>query len=101
VITRDPDNGSRNVGTYRMQVIDERTTFMHWQLHKTGARHWRRYMELKQRMPVTVALGGVASSTTCPEAAISLVNRSRLPPLAASIEAQKQQLDGSDERRPR
>jgi 4-hydroxy-3-polyprenylbenzoate decarboxylase len=58
VITRDPDNGSRNVGTYRMQVIDERTTFMHWQLHKTGARHWRRYMELKQRMPVAVALGG-------------------------------------------
>jgi 4-hydroxy-3-polyprenylbenzoate decarboxylase len=58
VITRDPDNGSRNVGTYRMQVIDERTTFMHWQLHKTGARHWRRYRELKQRMPVAVALGG-------------------------------------------
>jgi len=58
VITRDPDNGSRNVGTYRMQVIDERTTFMHWQLHKTGARHWRRYMELKRRMPVAVALGG-------------------------------------------
>jgi 4-hydroxy-3-polyprenylbenzoate decarboxylase len=58
VITRDPDNGSRNVGTYRMQVIDEHTTFMHWQLHKTGARHWRRYMELKKRMPVAVALGG-------------------------------------------
>jgi 4-hydroxy-3-polyprenylbenzoate decarboxylase len=58
VITRDPDNGTRNVGTYRMQVIDERTTFMHWQLHKTGARHWRRYMELKKRMPVAVALGG-------------------------------------------
>ena len=58
VITRDPDNGSRNVGTYRMQVIDGRTTFMHWQLHKTGARHWRRYMELKRRMPVAVALGG-------------------------------------------
>ncbi|HVM59270.1 MAG TPA: menaquinone biosynthesis decarboxylase [Verrucomicrobiae bacterium] len=58
VITRDPDNGSRNVGTYRMQVIDGLTTFMHWQMHKTGARHWRRYMELKQRMPVAVALGG-------------------------------------------
>jgi len=58
VITRDPDTGARNVGCYRMQVIDERTTFMHWQLHKTGARHWRRYMESKKRMPVTVALGG-------------------------------------------
>ena len=58
VITRDPDTGVRNVGCYRMQVIDDRTTFMHWQMHKTGARHWRRYVELKKRMPVTVALGG-------------------------------------------
>jgi len=58
VITRDPETGARNVGMYRMQVIDERTTFVHWQLHKTGARHWRRYVELKKRMPVTVALGG-------------------------------------------
>ena len=58
VITRDPETGVRNVGMYRMQVIDERTTFMHWQLHKTGARHWRRYVELKRRMPVAVALGG-------------------------------------------
>ncbi len=58
VVTRDPDTGARNVGMYRMQVIDDRTTFMHWQLHKTGARHWRRYCELKQRMPVAVALGG-------------------------------------------
>jgi 4-hydroxy-3-polyprenylbenzoate decarboxylase len=58
VITKDPDTGARNVGMYRMQVIDERTTFMHWQLHKTGARHWRRSMEKKQRMPVAVCLGG-------------------------------------------
>ena len=58
VITRDPDTGTRNVGCYRMQVIDGRTTFMHWQLQKTGARHWRRHVELKRRMPVAVALGG-------------------------------------------
>lgn len=58
VITRDPDTGARNVGCYRMQVIDGRTTFMHWQLHKTGARHWRRHVELKRRMPVAVAIGG-------------------------------------------
>ncbi len=58
VITRDPDTGTRNVGCYRMQVIDGQTTFMHWQLQKTGARHWQRYVELKQRMPVAVGLGG-------------------------------------------
>ncbi len=32
VVTRDPETGERNVGMYRMQVYDERTTGMHWQL---------------------------------------------------------------------
>src|ERR671910_913606 len=36
VITRDPRNGVRNVGMYRMQKIDRRTTPMHWQIHKDG-----------------------------------------------------------------
>jgi 4-hydroxy-3-polyprenylbenzoate decarboxylase len=40
VITRDPRGGARNVGMYRMQVIDERTTFMHWQIHKDGRADW-------------------------------------------------------------
>ena len=65
VITRDLDTGARNVGMYRMQVIDERTTFLHWQLHTTGAKHWRRYCELQQRMPVTVALGGDPTFAFC------------------------------------
>jgi len=30
VITRDPKTGKRNVGMYRMQIYDERTTGMHW-----------------------------------------------------------------------
>ena len=59
VITRDPDKGTRNVGCYRMQVFGPRETGMHWQLHKTGRRHMRRYRELGiRRMPVAVALGG-------------------------------------------
>ncbi|HEY5090464.1 MAG TPA: UbiD family decarboxylase, partial [Polyangia bacterium] len=70
VITRDPENGTRNVGCYRMQVYDQRTTAMHWQLHKTGRRHMRRYKEMgHQRMPVAVALGGdpvLAYAATAP-----------------------------------
>ncbi|MBI4509217.1 MAG: menaquinone biosynthesis decarboxylase [Deltaproteobacteria bacterium] len=58
VITRDPDNGHRNVGLYRMQLLGKNTTAMHWQVHKTGHRHYRRYKELKRRIPVAVALGG-------------------------------------------
>jgi 4-hydroxy-3-polyprenylbenzoate decarboxylase len=58
VHTRDPETGARNVGVYRMQVFNERTTAMHWQVHKVGARHGKRYYERNERMPVAVTLGG-------------------------------------------
>src|SRR5438552_4777932 len=45
VHTRDPETGTRTVGIYRMQLYDERTTGMHWQLHKVGARHGKRYYD--------------------------------------------------------
>ena len=53
-----PETGARNVGVYRMQVFDDRTTAMHWQVHKVGARHGKRYYERNERMPVAVTLGG-------------------------------------------
>ena len=40
VFPQDPGKGTRNVGLYRMQVYDARTTGMHWHLHKVGARHY-------------------------------------------------------------
>jgi 4-hydroxy-3-polyprenylbenzoate decarboxylase len=58
VITKDPDTGARNIGMYRMQRIDAKTTAMHWQVHKTGARHFRRAKELGKRLEVAVAFGG-------------------------------------------
>ncbi len=59
VITRSPRTGRRNVGCYRMQVYDERTTAMHWQIHKGGAEHFR-WLEREgkgRRMDVAVAIG--------------------------------------------
>lgn len=58
VVTQDPDTGERNLGMYRVQIYDDRTTGMHWQLQKVAARHGRRYYETGQRMPVTIFLGG-------------------------------------------
>jgi 4-hydroxy-3-polyprenylbenzoate decarboxylase len=58
VVTQDPDTGERNVGMYRIQIYDDRTTGMHWQLQKVGARHGRRYYETGTRMPVAIFLGG-------------------------------------------
>jgi len=58
VFTKDLETGRRNVGMYRMQVYDEATTGMHWQIHKVGARHGKEYWEKGVRMPVAVCLGG-------------------------------------------
>lgn len=63
VYTRDPDTGDRNVGMYRMQVYDGRSTGMHWQVHKVAARHGKRYYERGERMPVAVCLGGDPAMT--------------------------------------
>src|SRR5438132_3663387 len=54
VITRDPHTGGRNVGTYRMQKIDRRSTAMHWQIHKDGRMD---YLATEGRLEVAVALG--------------------------------------------
>jgi 4-hydroxy-3-polyprenylbenzoate decarboxylase len=41
VVTRDPKSGKRNVGMYRMQVYDGKSTGMHWQRQKVAAEHMR------------------------------------------------------------
>jgi 4-hydroxy-3-polyprenylbenzoate decarboxylase len=51
VTTRDPKSGKRNLGMYRMQVYDERTTGMHWQRQKNAAEHQR------DRMRAAASLG--------------------------------------------
>ena len=69
VFTKDPETGMRNIGTYRMQVFDGRSTGMHWQRHKGGAQHYRVAERLGRRMPVAVALGpdpALAYSATAP-----------------------------------
>jgi 4-hydroxy-3-polyprenylbenzoate decarboxylase len=54
VITKDPHTGTRNVGMYRMQVRDGRSTLMHWQIHKDGRMD---YLATDGRLEVAVALG--------------------------------------------
>ena len=59
VFSRNPETGKRNCGLYRMQVYDERSTGMHWQIHKQGAEHFRRAGRASNsgRMEVAVAIG--------------------------------------------
>jgi 4-hydroxy-3-polyprenylbenzoate decarboxylase len=65
VITKNPETGKRNVGCYRMQVFDERSTGMHWQTQKHGAEHYRsaRAKNRQGKLEVAVAIG--ADPATC------------------------------------
>ncbi|MCP5514572.1 MAG: menaquinone biosynthesis decarboxylase [Spirochaetales bacterium] len=57
VITRDPETGMQNMGMYRMQVLDNTSTAMHWHLHKDGRRIYEKYKKIGGKMPVSVAIG--------------------------------------------
>ncbi len=59
VFSRDPKTGKRNVGMYRLQLMDDQTLGMHWQRHKGGAEHERVAQDLGvEKIPVAVSLGG-------------------------------------------
>jgi len=56
VITKSPE-GKRNVGVYRMQIFNNRSTGMHWHIHKDGATFFDEYKKQGRRMEVAVAIG--------------------------------------------
>jgi UbiD family decarboxylase len=58
VYTEHPDRPGHNLGMYRMQVFDRRTTGMHWQIGKGGGFHYKAAEARGARLPVTVVLGG-------------------------------------------
>ncbi len=58
VYTTHPDKHGHNLGMYRMQVYDARTTGMHWQIGKGGGYHYGLAEARGQRLPATVFLGG-------------------------------------------
>jgi len=58
VVTKDPDDGTVNLGLYRLQVLGPNRTAVHWQMHHDGARNWRKYASRGKPMPVAVVFGG-------------------------------------------
>lgn len=58
VCTRDPIMGITNVGMYRIQIFDKKSTGMHWHMHKDGARQYKFYEGAGKRMEAAIAIGG-------------------------------------------
>ncbi|AAC07507.1 menaquinone biosynthesis decarboxylase [Aquifex aeolicus] len=73
VITKDPESGIRNVGLYRLQVLDKDKLAVHWQIHKDGNHHYWKAKRLGKKLEVAIAIGGepplpyVASAPLPPE----------------------------------
>ncbi|MDP2647357.1 MAG: UbiD family decarboxylase [Desulfobacterales bacterium] len=66
VITKDPDTGWHNCGTYRNQILNEKRL---WQSTQKGRHNWihfEKYRALGKPMPVAIALGlDPALAVTC------------------------------------
>ncbi|MCU0304287.1 MAG: UbiD family decarboxylase [Thermoanaerobaculales bacterium] len=58
VLTRHPETGVPNLGMYRLQIHDRRTTGMHWQIGKGGGFHFAAAEASGRDLPTTVLLGG-------------------------------------------
>ncbi len=58
VATKHPETGVRNLGVYRMQIIDKTHAIMHWQKHKRGAHHGDISKDRGEKIPVAIIIGG-------------------------------------------
>ncbi len=57
VATKHPETGIRNLGVYRMQIIDDKTALMHWQKHKRGAHHHDISRDRGEKIEVAIIIG--------------------------------------------
>ena len=58
VATKHPETGVRNLGVYRIQIVDKTHALMHWQKHKRGAHHGEISKEKGEKIPTAIIIGG-------------------------------------------
>ncbi len=75
VHTKDPKTGKRNVGMYRMQVYDGKTTGMHWQRQKVAAEHMRDRL----RAATDDAVGAIDLMARTAGGSVAAVDASSMP----------------------
>jgi 4-hydroxy-3-polyprenylbenzoate decarboxylase len=58
IVTKHPETEIRNLGVYRIQIIDDSHAIMHWQTHKRGAQHYKMQKEQnKKKIDVAIVIG--------------------------------------------
>jgi len=57
VATKHPETGIRNLGVYRIQIVDSTHALMHWQKHKRGAHHGDIAKEKGEKIEAAIVIG--------------------------------------------
>jgi 4-hydroxy-3-polyprenylbenzoate decarboxylase len=57
VATKHPETGVKNLGVYRMQILDSTHALMHWQKHKRGAHHGDISKERGEKIQAAIIIG--------------------------------------------
>jgi len=72
VYTTSLDGTMHNVGMYRLQIYDDQTVGMHWQIHKDSNHFFHEYKEAGKKMPVSIGIGGDPMYIWCGQAPLPI-----------------------------
>ncbi|MBT8349165.1 MAG: menaquinone biosynthesis decarboxylase [Sulfurovum sp.] len=72
VYTKSLDGNMSNLGMYRLQVHDDHTLGMHWQIHKDSNHFYHEYKKAGKKMPVSIGIGGDPMYIWCGQAPLPI-----------------------------
>ena len=72
VYTHSLDGTMNNLGMYRLQVYDDHTLGMHWQIHKDSNHFFHEYKKAGKKMPVSIGIGGDPMYIWCGQAPLPI-----------------------------
>ncbi|QDF29973.1 menaquinone biosynthesis decarboxylase [Halarcobacter anaerophilus] len=72
VYTTSLNGEMKNLGMYRLQVYDDYTLGMHWQIHKDSNHFFHEYKKAGKKMPVSIGIGGDPMYIWCGQAPLPI-----------------------------
>jgi 4-hydroxy-3-polyprenylbenzoate decarboxylase len=72
VYTTSLNGELKNLGMYRLQVYEDNTLGMHWQIHKDSNHFFHEYKKAGKKMPVSIGIGGDPMYIWCGQAPLPI-----------------------------
>ncbi len=72
VYTTSLNGEMKNLGMYRLQVYEDNTLGLHWQIHKDSNHFFHEYKKAGKKMPVSIGIGGDPMYIWCGQAPLPI-----------------------------